>query len=118
MANEITVVGANGRDVQLLMLFPVAVPAVDSDDQAVVPTPSTGLPAVAAAKLDQTEKDALDDGSMVFKVYKMGCPAGMSAAALLAQAQANYAIAATAIAAEYGDRYQFLPRVGQRFNAA
>ena len=117
MANEITVVGVNGRDVQLLMLFPIATPAEDSDGTAVTPTPSAGLPTVADAKLAQAEKDALDAGTAIFRTFTIHAEQGQSAANMLARARAIYAVEEAKVAARYAAKYQFLPRVGQRFDA-
>jgi len=116
MADEITVVGVNGPDIQLLMLFPITTAIEDSTAAPAVPSPSSSLPAVASALLSQAEKDALDLGTSEFRVITITAPAGLSEAAILARAREVYTAQEAAQAAEYATKYEFMPRVGQRFN--
>jgi len=118
MANEITVVGVRGRQVQLLMLFPIATPAQDAQSVAYVPTPSAGLPAKAAEVLTQPEKDALDDGTSYFKTIEFDAPEGATPAQILAAAQAKYATWLAQFPDKYAAETEFYDRLGARFDAS
>jgi len=120
MANEITVVGGDGRQLlSLLLLYPIATPATyidaDSIEQTIIETPSAGLPTIGAAILTIAEKAALDAGTLAFEVVPFGPDPGLNNPQLLASAQDLYARKRTAFELAYARRYWHL---GDRFDGS
>ena len=112
MANEIVALEEQNGEIGALFLIPITTPK-QVGGVNVVPTPSAGLPAIAAAVLTQGEKDALDAGTSLF-VTRSFLRQGIAGAALLAKVQADYALAAAAENAAYNARYAL---AGNRYNA-
>jgi hypothetical protein len=118
MANEITVVGVNGRKVSVLFLFPIATPATDYNSNPVVPTPATSLSSEIQSLLDTAEITALNNGTMYAQINSdISAPAGLSQAQVLAKARAHYARKLAEFQAEYAAKYNFQDFVGQRFDS-
>jgi len=112
MANEIVALEQNGDEINALFLFPIAVPKQVGGTN-VVPTPSTTLPAIAAAVLTAPEKAELDAGTLAFGIASFK-RSGIAAGALLARVQAVYAAALTEFTATYSTRYGL---AGNRYSA-
>jgi len=111
MANEITALERDGSG-NLSALFYYPIPA-GIQVSGVIPTPSTSLPDFAP--ITQPEKDALDTGTAMFHIVKVGMPNGEDAAATLAKLRAKYAALQQRFRDEYTRRYQY---AGQRFSKA
>lgn len=112
MAQEIVALEENGGEISALFLIPITTPK-QVGGVNVIPTPSAGLPAIAAAVLTQGEKDALDAGTSLFEIRSFRRQ-GISGAALLAKVQAVYALAAAEANAAYNTRYAL---AGSRYDA-
>lgn len=114
MANEITALEKSpDGTIAILFLYPIATPKVVGG-QNVIPTPSAGLPPIAAAVLTAPEKAALDDGTSAFEVVSFQHQ-GIAGAVLLAKVRSLYASRLSAAATRYATQYQF---AGSRFDAA
>lgn len=111
MANEITVIEQAGADLALVFLYPIATP-LQVGGANVVPTPSVGLPALAAVVFQSAEKAALDAGTAAFEVVSLTPDPALSPAQLLARAKVIYAAALAAFTSAYQLRYRWS---GQRF---
>ncbi len=105
MADEILVLeGDRHERYQVLVLFPVATPA-QAGGANVVPTPAAGLPAPVAALLTATERSALDNGTLAYRMVRISKDAGLSNAQLAARLQTVYAAQLADFNAEYATRY-------------
>ncbi|MCK5644068.1 MAG: hypothetical protein KAJ19_24935, partial [Gammaproteobacteria bacterium] len=117
MANEITVVGARGRMVDLLFFYPLDTPAQNSAGENVVRTPSGNLSAVALNALSIDQVDQLDSGTAMFAVVRPELPISMTAPEMLAFARGLYATHGLYVISNYNDEYKFQARVGQQFDS-
>lgn len=120
MANEITIIGTRGREIEALFLFPIAVASrIKSDSTGlvdVVPTPSASLPDGVAVRLAQVELDALDAGAGMFEVTRCTAEPGLTALQIAARLRAMYAEREALLPSEYAATFQFSPRIGTRLN--
>lgn len=113
MANEILVLEQT-RDAVFTCVFKYAVPTPkqytggDAALHNVVPTPSAGLPPLAAALFTTAEKAALDLGTLVFEVVAFSADVGLTAPQLAARVKAFYASKFLDAQATYNQRYQYL----------
>ena len=114
MANEILVLEGDGEiNVSLLFLFPILTP-IQVNATNVIPTPASGLPALAQSILDAGEKSSLDAGTTVFEVVSMRVTSARTNLELLAQAQALYVDRNANYLSKYALRYK---HSGKRLDA-
>lgn len=103
--------------IDLVFFFPISAPATDATAVAAIPTPSSGLPTVAAREVDVAVKTALDNGTMMFITKNFIAPEGMSQANMLARARQIYAAEKAAAETKYAETYAWFDRVGLQLDA-
>jgi hypothetical protein len=110
MANEIVVLEQT-RDAVFTCVFkyPFATPTQytggDGVARNVVPTPSAGLPALAAIVFTSAERAACDAGTLVFEVVAFTADPGLTTAQLTARVKQFYASKLADATAGYLARY-------------
>lgn len=115
MANEIIVMEQDGQGTFLLcFLYTITTPKQIAGTNIVV-TPSSQLPAIAAAVTSAGEKTALDNGTGAFEITSFRRDPALSGAELLAKVQAVYALRKAEFDARYSAQYEF---AGNRYNAS
>jgi hypothetical protein len=116
-ANEITLLECRVTDgveaCLVLSLYAIATP-IQVGGSNVVPTPSSGLSASAAAILSAGEKTALDEGTAAFEVGRFQNSEGLTGAPLLTELRRIYASRKAAYLAKYAARYA---RLGDRYDS-
>ena len=115
MANEIIVMEQDNQgNFSLCFLYPIATPKQVNGTNIIV-TPSSELPAIAAAVTTVGEKTALDNGTGAFQITSFKRDPTLTGPALLAKVQAVYALRKSEFDARYAAQYEL---AGNRYNAS
>jgi len=124
MANEILVVNARDRKIDLLFLFPldivsgIASPPEDYQGVPFVLTPSSTLPVKASEVLTQSEKNQLDSGTLIYETISFDAPEGMTNQQILDTARQKYTRHEFTLNIRYPQITEFYNRIGNRFDAS